>query len=338
MTRGQWTRTLIQDQASAWQAERHRRHRLPDGPCLLVGSGSSFYVALTAAEVGRRLGLSTAAVPAADIVTEPDLTLGGYRSVVVVSRSGRTSEAVWAAAAARTRGRHVVAVTCHADAPLAAEAAEVWAAESAEDHTVVMLQSFTTLVLLLQSAVAEAAGRGAEPWEQHLAAWATFQPHVQAWLDKPTTEAAAPRRTVMLGGGIRAGIAMEGMLKALEMSNQVAYAYVPLEYRHGPWGSLTGDDAVFLLTQRQTGLQDRQLAEDLQKRTPHVVVVGPEGWDGGRPVAGVEAITYPVALDDLWAGALVVTPLQAFAWWWAMASGRDPDVPENLKPVVELDA
>jgi glucosamine 6-phosphate synthetase-like amidotransferase/phosphosugar isomerase protein len=95
---------------------------------------------------------------------------------------------------------------------------------------------------------------------------------------------------------------------------------------------------VFLLAQRHTALQDRRLAEDLAQRTPHVVVVGPKGWDGGHPVAEVEEITYPAALDDLWAGPLVTVPLQAFAWWWAMASGRDPDHPTNLTPVVELDA
>ncbi|MDA8198780.1 MAG: SIS domain-containing protein [Thermaerobacter sp.] len=337
--RGEWTRTLIKRQADAWEAAASAAGSLPDGPVLLTGSGSSYYAALTAAAIGERLGLSVAARPAADIVTEPAVALAGIRTLVVVSRSGHTTEAVWAAEAAAVRGVFLVAATCHPERELAARAHAVWAVPSAEDDTVVMLRSFTSLLVLLQAAVARAAGMADPPLAALLRAWPAWHEAVTHWLEEPRD--VAPRRAVVLGGGVRWGIALEGMLKATEMSNQVAQAYVPLEYRHGPWGSLTDEDIVLVLTQRGTAQHDRQLVADLTRRTPHVVVIGPEGGEGANQAPGapmVRRITYPLAVDDLWAGPLVVVPLQAFSWWWAMASGQNPDDPQNLEAVVKLDA
>lgn len=334
--RGQRTRQLIRQQGEGWAAAAAAVGPLPAGPVLLTGSGSSYYVALTAAAVAQRLGLRVSACPAADIVTEPEVALAGQQALVVISRSGHTSEAVWAAEAARRRGLAVVALTCHGEAALAHCADIVWAAEAADDGTVVMLRSFTTLLAMLQAAVAHTAGLGVAPLA---AAWPDWRDSgALGWLDEPSAGAKRPRRAVMLGGGVRLGVAWEGMLKAAEMSNQVAHAYAPLEYRHGPWGSLSPDDIVFVLAQRATAAHDRKLVSDLCQRTPQVVVVGPEGWDGGKLAPSVRQLSYPAEVDDRWAGPLVAAPLQAFSWWWAMASGRDPDAPANLTAVVELDA
>lgn len=337
--RGEWTRALIEHQGDAWEAAASAAGALPAGPMLFTGSGSSYYAALTAAAIGERLGLAVSARPAADLATEPTVALAGIETVVVVSRSGHTTEAVWAAEAAAARGLFVVAATCHPEHELAARAHAVWAVPSAEDDTVVMLRSFTSLLVLLQTAVARAAGVANAPLAALQRAWPTWRERAADWLEEPRE--AAPRRAVVLGGGVRWGIALEGMLKATEMSNQVAQAYVPLEYRHGPWGSLTADDVVLVLTQRATAVHDRQLVADLTRRTPHVVVIGPEAGDGvvrGPGAPAVRRVHYPAAVDDLWAGPLVTVPLQAFSWWWAMASGQDPDAPQNLQPVVTLDA
>lgn len=337
--RGAWTRTLIENQGDAWEAAAAGVGPLPDGPVLFTGCGSSYYAALTAAAIGERLGLPVQARPAADIVTEPAVALAGVRTLVVVSRSGQTTEALWAARAAIARGVGVIAATCHGEQALAGHAQTVWAAESADDDTVVMLRSFTSLLVMLQAAVAQTAQIADEPRESLQRAWTPWRDTVLQWMAEP--RGAVVRRAVMLGGGVRWGIALEGTLKATEMSNQVAQAYVPLEYRHGPWGSLTEEDVVFVLAQRATAVHDRRLVADLARRTPHVVVIGPEGWDGGGadPAApAVRCLTYPAYVGDLWAGPLVAMALQAFSWWWAMASDRDPDAPQNLQPVVTLDA
>src|SRR5207302_9115701 len=70
------------------------------GEWLLVGCGSSYYLALSAAAswiaiTGRR----ARAVPASELLLFPDSVLTGSQNLaaVVISRSGRTSEAVKAA-------------------------------------------------------------------------------------------------------------------------------------------------------------------------------------------------------------------------------------------------
>jgi glucosamine--fructose-6-phosphate aminotransferase (isomerizing) len=227
-----------------------------------------------------------------------------------------------------------VAATCHPDTPLAARASTVWAVPGGEDGTVVMLRSFTTLLVLLQSAMAKTAGAGLRWVDLLRGGFDAMLAASRAWSRVLEDDGRAPRRAVMLGGGVRYAIALEGMLKAAEMSNQPVEAYVPLEYRHGPWGSLTRGDAVILLGQRQAADWEARLLSDLRARTETLLVVGAEH---SRPTDTAAGIWYSSDIPDLWAGPLAVVPLQVFAWTWAIMGGRDPDAPQNLSKVVDLD-
>jgi glucosamine--fructose-6-phosphate aminotransferase (isomerizing) len=144
-----------------------------------------------------------------------------------------------------------------------------------------------------------------------------------------------PRRVYVLGAGIRYGIALEGTLKSLEMSNQNVSAYGPLEFRHGPWGSVTADDLVVILGQSRYAAHERQVLRDLAQRTPHLVVVAQPAWFGDESWPA-RMVQLPDSVDDLWSGPLAVLPLQWLGFYWALAVGQDPDAPKNLTPVVDL--
>lgn len=66
---------------------------------IFVGCGTSYYLALAAASTFNHLNLPARAVPASDLLMYPALTLhaGRHYVPVVISRSGRTSEAIRAA-------------------------------------------------------------------------------------------------------------------------------------------------------------------------------------------------------------------------------------------------
>src|SRR5271163_208217 len=107
---GQHTLSEILSQSQCWNtcltklaasAELRAAVQLarPGGEWIFVGCGTSYYLALSAASSFNYLNLPARAVPASDLLMYPALTLraGGNYIPVVISRSGRTSEAVRAA-------------------------------------------------------------------------------------------------------------------------------------------------------------------------------------------------------------------------------------------------
>ena len=325
---GEHIEHLISTQFDAWPEAVAATARVTVAePLLFCGSGSSYYLAVVAADVARRLGIQASALPSADCVLEPDLAFpNGIGTVIVISRSGATTEALWAARAARAAGARVLAFPCSPQSPLGEDASQSVVLPQGEDHTVVMIRSFTTLLMALQALLARHRGQSV-PEARLRAAGPALVAAGRARL-APWFGERRLRRLVVLGGGVRWGIALEGMLKALEMTDQPAVAFVPLEYRHGPWGALTGDDGVILLTRAVSFSHDRRLTEELRQRTDHVLTVG----------AGEADVAWPAeeALADLWTGPLAIAPLQVLAWRWALSVGLDPDRPPNLTKVVDL--
>ncbi|MCY0898525.1 MAG: SIS domain-containing protein [Firmicutes bacterium] len=334
MTEGRLVREAIASQAGVWATgvEVAGGLALPE-PILCLGSGTSCYLAEVVAFLGQRVGRRMEAAPTQDFILEPEAMAQRYASVLLLSRSGTTTEVLWAVELAKARGLETWAVSCEPESPLMATCGGGWAVPAGHDHTVVMTRSFSALLLLLEKALA--AGR----------------PEVQEALGRlvdragPLVEAAEaladtlteplPRRLYILGAGARWGIAREGALKAFEMANQNAYAYGPLEFRHGPWGSVTPEDLVVMLGQEAYRTHEQAVVRDLWGRTRRIVTVASAGWfrEGGIPG---ERWVLPAVTHDEWWGPLAVVLLQWLGWHWAIKTGRDPDHPKDLTAVVEL--
>jgi glucosamine--fructose-6-phosphate aminotransferase (isomerizing) len=336
MAAGEQVAALIRSQAGAWAEALRQVAPLSRGVrYLLVGSGSSFYVATAAAAVARRCGLEVEAAPAADLCLEPDVTVARSDAVVVISRSGTTSEAVWAADNAKRRGRRVIALTADPSSALAERADMTAGSPHWDDATVVMIKSFTAMLTYLEGAVAASRQPGGIDELNALpAGFASAYQAGETLVD--ALGANVPRRIVLLGGGVRWGVALEGMLKVTEMAHVPTVAYHPLEFRHGPRGALAPDDWIVLLGQVAHARHEAAVLADMAAQTRHLAVVAAPGW--------FEAETVPVARcllpedpPDLWTGPLALVPLQMLAWHVALQTGEDPDHPAHLGKVVRID-
>ncbi len=337
MKMGQRVRELIATQGVAWEAVRDQVDTLAGpGPVLAVGSGSSYYLAVVVAEVAARLGLKVHARVTSDVVLESDPLLNDVSVVVIVSRSGATTEAVWAAEESRRRGKRVVAVTCNRESPLARLADARLVSPLGEDGTVVMVRSFTSMLVLMEQVLAVTAGLPRDP----ITAMAQWLPAVGEAAEKVARRlvAGGVRRVYLLGGGVRYGIALEGALKVQEMSLGPVAAYAPLEFRHGPSGSVASKDLLVFLGQRQSAHHEVRVLREFAQQDVATLVVAPAGW---APEDVLDRITgkvdLPAEIPDLWAGPLATVPLQVLAWHLAVAGGQDPDHPRNLSKVVSLD-
>lgn len=331
---GKQVYALIHQQNETWRRLEHNDSSFSErGPHLFIGSGTSYYIAKVASAYARALGWDAQSAPTAEVLVDPELWLPHFGSVVIISRSGTTSEANMVAQRAQTYPNCRLAVlTCNGASPLATQAHDVYVAEGSDDQTVVMIRSFTSMLVLLQQLIAASASVRDDAWlGDYFGEVVTQADPLVGSIIPPV-----PRRIYVLGGGIRQGIADEGVLKMQEMAGAPAFSFNPMEFRHGPWGSVTSRDIVVLLGQRARRLYEQDLVVDLRERGVRVVPIAPSSWFEGLSDVGLKAVVLPDAIPDVEAGPLAVIPLQLLAWYWAVQNGEDPDAPRNLQAVVVL--
>ena len=165
----------IQSQGNVWQAVFDE---LRDGRVLsailreaqtkrewmFIGCGTSFYLAEAAALSWTILtGQAARAIAASEVLLFPKFIQaeGADLQAVVISRSGKTSEAVRAAKALRQELRvPTIGITCAESSELARACDSTIVLRAADEQSTVMTRSFTSMLLTLQVLAARRAGKG----------------------------------------------------------------------------------------------------------------------------------------------------------------------------------
>ncbi len=309
---------------------------------VITGAGSSYYVAQVVAAAARGvMRRPVIAAPLSELILRPEGVLvgtsgtrpPGQEPVVIISRSGSTSEAVSVAERMRVAGHPTIAVTCRVGSPLAALADVTLVSPAGDEAAIVMTRSFASMLALLLALVA-IVGR-----DDHLGADLARLP--DRW-DEAETAARVGRRLgatdwsriVILGGGPAIGIAAEWGLKLTETSRVPTNAYEPLEFRHGPisvcesgvlvvglvGGRGAGEEAAVVEEAASLGATTWLLARDEDEArgaTGEVSLVG----GGLHPLARLPLLAHPA---------------HALALGLALTRGCDPDAPRHLGQVVIL--
>jgi glucosamine--fructose-6-phosphate aminotransferase (isomerizing) len=314
---------------------------------VVTGAGSSYYLAQVVAAAGRAaLRRPIIAAPLSELILRPDAVLvasaatGGdagpaatREPVVIISRSGSTSEAISVAERMRSAGHPTVAVTCRADSPLAALADVTLVSPAGDEAAIVMTRSFASMLALLLDVVAIVGGddRLAADLARAAGRWAEAAAAATIGRRLGTTDWS---RIVVLGGGPAFGIAAEWGLKLIETSQVPTSAYEPLEFRHGPISVCEPGMLV-------VGLVGGAGAHDEAAVVAEAGRLGAATW----LIAGDEAEARGATGDvSLVGGGLVPTarlplllhPAHALALSLALTRGRDPDAPRHLGQVVIL--
>jgi glucosamine--fructose-6-phosphate aminotransferase (isomerizing) len=304
---------------------------------LFIGCGTSLYIAQTAAHTFTELtGITAAAVPASEVFLSSASILPGAGSIVafIISRSGTTSEGLLAADYLRSLGNRAttIAITCHDDTPLAAKCDAAIELPFAAETSVVMTQSFTTMLLALQMVAASWAANQAmlDALRELPAAFHHHLPDFERFAETygDTTAFAS---TIFLGLGPNQGLAEEGTLKLKEMTQQHCEAYNPLEFRHGPISIVDQESLVILIEGNRESRYIEDVERDIQRYGAQVVRLAP--YDSG---VIQEGLILGENLGDLARCCLYLPPLQLLAVCRAQSSGLDPDRPRNLNQVVVL--
>jgi glutamine---fructose-6-phosphate transaminase (isomerizing) len=318
---------------------------------VITGAGSSYYLAQAAAAAARAiLRRPVFAAPLSELLLRPDGVLigasggghaaghpeerpAGVEPVVIISRSGSTSEAVSVAERMRAAGHPTLAVTCRDGSPLAALADETLVSPVGDEAAIVMTRSFASMLALLLGVVGRVTGD-----EQFVADLARLP---DRW-DESAAAATVGRRLgatdwsriVVLGGGPSIGIAAEWALKLTETSQIATSAYEPLEFRHGPISVCEPGMLVVALVAGRGAADEVAVVEEAAR-------LGTETWLIARDEAEAKGATGQVSLigGGLHPAArlpLLAHPGHGLALSLALTRGCDPDAPRHLGQVVIL--
>ena len=294
---------------------------------VVIGCGSTHYLAMSAAALLRDAGVRAWPLPASELLpgAQRQLREPSRTTVLAISRSGTTTETTRAVEHCRRLGvANVVTVTCDPHSTLALQGDVVLAAPEAQEKSVAQTRSFSTMTVMVSALVGALRGDDVGALRPLAEAAAEALDSSRERM-RSLAHSSALDAFYFLGSGPLFGIASEGMLKLKEMSLTTSEAYHGMEFRHGPM-SMCGENTgvISLVTPERHQLEDA-VTRDLAALGAVLTTVGP-GYD--VPLASVEPWQRP---------ALYLLPLQLLALERALAKGLDPDQPRHLTAVIHLE-
>lgn len=344
---GSYTREEIFSQSAAWKAALQILQDTATELQGLVGSGytqviftgcgSTYYLSLAGAALLQGLtGLPSRGLPASEVWLNPDLYLrkGERALLVAVSRSGETTETLRACATFRL-GRYgdILTFSCYPERALASAGKVNVVLPSGQEESVAQTRAFSTLYLgtlylaALQAQrqdILQALPDLADACSQMLGTYANVVEKVGSDLDL--------ERFYFLGSAYRYGLACELSLKMKEMTLSHSEPFHFMEFRHGPMSMITPQTLVTGLLSRMNRENEVAVLADMRKLGAQVLVVGSELGD----VTAAYKIEIPAASDELALLPLYLPLMQLMAFHRSLAKGLNPDLPNNLSPVVFL--
>ena len=313
---------------------------------LLTGAGSSYYIAQAVAAVAREATRRPyIAAPLSDVILRPSAVLAAgdpmRQPVIVISRSGSTSEALMVAEQMGAAGHPTIAVTCRGRSPLAKATGTALVSSQGDEEAIVMTRSFASMLAMLLRIIADLGAR-LEPIAAQGSLASDLDRMPDLWAEATAAATTGRRlgatswdRVVILGGGPALGIAAEWGLKLTETSQIAANVYEPLEFRHGPISLCDPGTLV-------VGLLGGSAAREEARVIAEAAGLGARTWVLGRESGDPADLSDEVSLigGDLHPSArlpLLLHPGHALALSLALARGRNPDVPRHLSQVVRFD-
>jgi len=308
---------------------------------LFTGCGTSFYLAEAAAACWTLLTKQPArAVPSSEILLFPRLAMRDEQDLqaVIISRSGSTSEAVRAAEILRKKYKvSTLGITCAPDSELAKTCDLTISTADADEKSMVMTRSFSSMLLSLVLLAGESVGdRSIAGALENIAVALGYR--IQKW-NEQIEEFVSVRSFedyIYLAQGPFFPIAREGALKVTEMSHSYAQAYHTLEFRHGPKSIVAPHTCIgFLLSEAGMAAESEVLLE-MKELGGTIVAICNRATEAVRKASDV-VLELEGAAPEILQLAPFVVPAQLLGYHTGVKKGFNPDEPKNLTRVVLLD-
>jgi glucosamine--fructose-6-phosphate aminotransferase (isomerizing) len=321
----------IREQPEVWRrlaATAHARdfaNAVSEREVVLVGSGSSLFVAMLGALALRRRGIGAAALAA----SEANFERGAYcgQTVVALSQSGRSADVL--RAVELLQPERLIALTNDPNAPLADRADMVIDVEAGPEQAVPATKSVTAMVAVVLWGAALVGGKT----ERSAMTLRRTAGEVETWLEgegvtqtRLAAERIARRGSVaVVGAGYGVPIALELALKLKEASYLHAEGFAAGEFRHG-------SAAILDATTTLVGIVDDASREIVRRPLDEAARTESLRYTIGESIEGVPSL-----------GAATSEAFNTLAWLVAgqllalevgRARGIDGDAPRGLTKFV----
>lgn len=326
----------IKSQTEAWaQAlELVSAARLPAAgdydQVLCTGCGSTYYLSLAAAALYQELtGCPARAIPAGELLLNPKTVLANEKTLLVaISRSGSTTETVKAAEKFKAERRGDVVVISNYREALSHLADVNLVISRGQEESVAQTRSFASMYVAATVFCARMAGRG------DLAEAMKRLPEIGNAVIRKYESAAKEigenldfDRFYFLGSGTRHGLACEANLKMKEMTLTHSEPFHFLEFRHGPMSMVNPGAVVIGMLSDTNRPHEAKVLAEMETLGGNVTSLGEKNAD----------IQFESGIPESVRGVLYLPVLQLMAFYRSVAKGLNPDKPNHLTAVVQLD-
>jgi glucosamine--fructose-6-phosphate aminotransferase (isomerizing) len=305
---------------------------------VFTGCGSGLNAAVAIAPTCQHFtGIKTRAVPAAEIVFFPETVFvdRGRYLVVLISRSGSTTETVMACDVAKTRHMQTLAITCHPDSPLGHQSTEDLLLEPANEASVTTTQSLSSMILCGQ-AMSGIVAKNSEYLRQLRMLPQLCRAVVDRYHDlgRHIAENGDITKFAFVGSGPLRGIAREGQLKIKEMVLLPSDSYPLLDYRHGPKSNVDEHMLITVLTSDRAKRVEIEFLAEMKSLRGKLFVICDKADREVRAYADYLA-EVDSGLPEFARDILYLPPIHFLAYYKSLALGQRPSSPANLTYWVE---
>lgn len=312
---------------------------------VLIACGTASY----AAEIGKYAFERLAGIPTeVDLASEfryRDPIIDSETLVFAISQSGETADTLAAVREAKRKGAFVRGIVNVVGSTIARETDGGSYIHAGPELAVASTKAYTNMVAILLlyalqfgrlKRVTLATG------QRFLQALREIPEKMQTILDRAedirivAEKYKTYRDFFFLGRGINYPVALEGSLKLKEISYIHSEAYPGGELKHGPLALLSPDFPVFgIMVKDQLYEKMRSNIEEVKARKAPIILLATDGDEKAKELAD-DVIFVPNTMELL-EPLLHTIPLQLFAYYIAVALGRDVDRPRNLAKSVTVE-
>jgi glucosamine--fructose-6-phosphate aminotransferase (isomerizing) len=303
----------------------------PKMQVVFTGCGSTYYLSLAAATLIQELtGQGARGVPAGELFLYPASVYEVEQPhiMVAISRSGTTSETL-AAVKRFQQGEHgpVIVITNYGDSPLAHLGDLTIAIPAGQEVSVAQTRSFASMYMAVVALATLVAGR-----DDLLVAMSGLPAIGSRLLETSQPQAISIGsnldldRYYFLGSGPRYGLACETNLKMKEMTLTHSEPFHFMEFRHGPMSMVATTSMVIGLLSSVRRPYEQAVLDQMESLGGNVFSLAESDAD----------VNFASGLPEAVRNVLYLPPLQLMSYYRAVAKGLNPDMPNNLSAVVEL--
>jgi len=302
---------------------------------VFLGCGSSYYVARSAAAMAQvHLDCAGVAIPAGDLLlhmpTYKKLLTGA--TVVVLSRSGETTEAVRAVSNMRDAGIPftLVSITCVNGSTLSGLSDLAIELPWAFDKSVCQTRTVTCLYYTCARIVSFlSGGHLSDGLERTIALGPAFIEKHETTLSK--IAAMDWVNAIVLGDAEIGGLCEEGALAFKEICQLPSGYHHVLDVRHGPM-VLINEKTLVIAALSSADPLELALIANIVKKSATVVVYS----DHPIEIPGAHVVSFGEPLPHIARGIPFIAVCQLIAYYKSSITGANPDKPDGLEPWISL--